>query len=677
MSAVTHENPFDKLYLSEAISDPRVYSRWFSPTIITGETRTLFHEGNTVLRGSNGIGKTMLLRLFSPEVRAAYLENPSNVQLPVELGNSLGINVNLLHAGFGTLGTRRLEEDEERNRQKWGLVFGDFLNYYVIAELLTTLNYLRTKGMAVASELGVRVEAERLDRFASALGGDACWFGGLRRPHTFETVHRRLRRRVATYRSFVNWNMDVLPTSVSQTKTVIGTPLLVAREALRTTGIIGDATAIVVMLDQYESLYHVDYGDDDGSNAGMGWTLCRAVNSLLAQRRSGVFFKIGVRHYAWGKEARSLNTEQRLELGRDYQLVDLDKVLRREENPKSWIFPEFAKDVAARRIAENRTGNARDYQSWLRDRLESLTPDEEINKYCQRDPAALRPDAAQDWPEWVAGFLRDLFDESKYEAKLAEAWFRQDKRQKRQLADWTPWTNSPRPWKRRWWAKERREALLAQMASACRQRKLYAGWDTLVTLSGGNILIFINLCREIWDHWSRAQRDSARAEGSIAVDIQSQAVRIVANDWLEKQKETPRGATRKAFVVRLGIGMRAALLEDRSLSYPGHTGFSLSEGELEDEPQVSRFLETAAEYGALVGLPHTTKKQKREPRRKWYLSPILCPNFEIPAIRTKEPYYAGVHEVAEWIGTREGNVAFRNRGQRRKRETRAPSLFQS
>jgi len=665
MSPVQEHNPFNELYLSEAIDDPGMYSRWFSPTILTGETTTLFRRGNTVLRGSNGVGKTMLLRLFSAEVRSSYLKDPADRILPVELARTLGINVNFLHAGFGSLGMRVLHENEDKNRTQWGLAFGDLLNCYMVARLMATLEYLASVGRGVGDEIGARLQEGQLDHFARRLSRDECWFGALDGVSEARDLTGALHERVQCYRSFINWNRGDLPESVTSTRTVIGTPLVAARKALLDTEVIDPVVALVITLDQYESLYHVDYGGATAGGSTMGGGLCRVVNSLLALRTPGIFFKVGVRHYAWRRETRVFNTDQQLELGRDYQLIDLDQVLRRPENPRTWIFPRFATDVAARRIEASAPGKDAGAGGRFRKSLKGLTPQEEVERYCRGDPRKLRATQDADWPEEWAGFVERLFERDKYYGKLAEVWVRQKMRGKRTALDQEVPSDDTVPWKTTWWAKERREALLSQIASDCQQRRLYAGWDTLLVLSGGNILVFINLCREIWDHWQRAISFEEEPADKIPADIQSQAVRIVASDWLEKQEEFPRGSTRRRFVVRLGIAIRARLLSDRTLSYPGNTGFSLVEEEWKADDVVREFLNEAVEYGSLVALPHTTKKEDRRRRTKWYLAPILCPNFEIPATRTKEPYYASVGEVRGWITSPEMKLAFRGAAQKR------------
>ena len=97
----THRtNPFQEVYLTEALEDPELYWSWFSPEILSGEVANLYRRGNIVLKGSNGAGKTMLLRLFSPEVQAAYLNHGQPVPSH-DGGRYISTGINFIHAGFG------------------------------------------------------------------------------------------------------------------------------------------------------------------------------------------------------------------------------------------------------------------------------------------------------------------------------------------------------------------------------------------------------------------------------------------------------------------------------------------------------------------------------------------------------------------------------------------------
>ena len=203
-------------------------------------------------------------------------------------------------------------------------------------------------------------------------------------------------------------------------------------------------------------------------------------------------------------------------------------------------------------------------------------------------------------------------------------------------------------------------------------------------LSGYNITIFLSLCREIWDTNERAiLKGTATTAAAISVDIQTDAIRKVAEGWYNKLTEFPEGGRRQDFIGRLGLGIRKALLADKGLVYPGHNGFSLlvEEYEKPEAAAVKAFLENARDFGALVSSKHTTKEHDGRPRRKWYIFPLLCVNFEIPAKRAKEPYYAELAEVAAWLSDKRPQIILRGpgaprRGKRASRDgERQASLF--
>jgi hypothetical protein len=303
----------------------------------------------------------------------------------------------------------------------------------------------------------------------------------------------------------------------------------------------------------------------------------------------------------------------------------------------------------------------------LADLLDQLPPDRELENYCSREPERLLP-RHDDWPPAWNKLLKKIYKRNKFESKMAEVWINQKLGRTTEFPDRLTPAARERDWSRPWWQKERREALLTQIASDCRQRRLYGGWDILMTLSGSNILVFVNLCREIWDIWERAQLKAGHPLKSITSEIQSQAIRVVADFWLQAQEQYPGGAERRDFITRLGIGIRKALLADRGLVYPGHTGFSLLNDEYDSKraEKARHFLEEATDFGTLIALPHTTKEKDRRPRTKWYLFPALCPHFDIPAIRTKEPYYATLEELQHWLSPDRPAIEFRRPGERRR-----------
>jgi len=667
-------NPFQTLYVTETLTDPDAYWNLFSPKIISGETGRLFLAGNVVLIGSNGTGKTMLLRLFSCEVQEAFLRHHKQLPLPGEKA-VFGVGVNLIHSGFGSLGRRSLVGGKIEDEMRWPILVADLLNHHLCFELMRVLEFLGN-GSLLATALGAHVTEAALDEFAQWLGRQDCWFGRMRSADSFTGLREQIKSRILLYREFFNWNRATLPTEVLESCTEIGVPLAVCREGLGRHGIVGAEQSLMVTIDQYETLLHTDYEQRKSDPNALGRAFCRVVNSLLARRDSSVSFKVGVRPYAWGRELRALGTDARVECGRDYQVVNLDEILRRKENSKSWVFPAFVEDVARRRI-ERFTPRLSVEDLNMKSMLRELTPEVAIERYCGEKPDRLMP-AHEDWPRaWQVG-LRSLYKKDKLSAKFAELWAMQTLLRGEDLPKSFPKRNAP--WSGEWWKKERQDALLMRIASECRQRRLYGGWDDIVTLSAYNVLVFLSLCREIWDIHDRA--GGTLKWRSIEPEVQSQGIRIVSESWYAKQSEFPGGSRRQDFVRRLGIGIRRALLEDRGLSYPGHNGFSVAMDEYENSSaEIRDFLEDAADFGALMALPHTTKERDGRPRRKFYLFPVLCPTLEIPAVRTKEPYYATIEEVASWTSETRPTISFRRkalvrRAGKRGRETQMP-LFPS
>jgi hypothetical protein len=658
-------NPFHELYLSEMLRDqPWLYIDLFSSEILTGETQSLFRPGNVVLLGSNGAGKTMLLGLLSPEVRAAFLKQDRPYPVSEDESRSLGVGINFVHAGFNHLAQRRVHEEEEQNLVLWSLMMGDLLNYSLVWELFKTLQYLGSdSGAQLRDFLGAKIDEARLDEFALEVAKSECWHGYLERFGRFEDLLAGVRERVFVYKAFANWNQEKLPDEILATKTEMGSPLARCRSLLEKLKILGATVHLTVTFDQYETLIHLDYATVTDPERSIGRRFCRVVNSFLAARSPKVSYKLGVRPYSWGKERRVLGSDAHVEAGRDFQVVNLDEILRRRENTGAWIFPRFARDVAKRRMEAAGVG-VRDMSRLLA----PLTPERELEYYCGRNEERLIPNRPK-WPEAWRALLRKLYRESKFESRLAEIWIIQRMGREGDLPEHTTVGARKRDWRRPWWQKERREALLMQAASDCRQRRLYGGWEVVMTLSASNILIFLSLCREIWDIWERAQAKSGGTLRTIGPEIQSQAIRVVADSWLRGQESYPGGPERSEFITRLGIGIRRALLADKGLVYPGHTGFSLLKDDYESTraKRIREFLDGATDFGALICLPHTTKERDRRQRLKWYLCPTVCPHFDIPAIRTKEPYYATLDEVATWLSSSRPQIEFRLPGQRRPR----------
>ena len=122
--------------------------------------------------------------------------------------------------------------------------------------------------------------------------------------------------------------------------------------------------------------------------------------------------------------------------------------------------------------------------------------------------------------------------------------------------------------------------------------------------------------------------------------IQAIGVFKASDYWLKKiAAETGHSGDRFRLVRQMGIALARDLYSDRRLNYPGHNGFSLADEELERYPHVKSILNEMSDYGTIAARSHTTKEKDRRSRTKFYLNPILCPQFKMHHKITKEPVY--------------------------------------
>lgn len=647
-------NPFHNLYLSEAIGPDR-FVHLFSPLFVDHAT-ALFQPGHVVLQGLQGSGKTMLLNLLKPDTRIAYHRTGQAFPVKGKLGKFIGTGINLRKAGLIEFGQLVLPESTSRDLTALALQYGDFLNYWVIADLLGSIEKLAAEDVSLRHQIGLKVSPEMLDDLARQLSRESCFFGSLNGCDNSAALSARVRERILTYRKYINMNLkDGLPDSILTTVSVIGEPISRLSGLLKEIGILDKDTEVYVRVDQYEQLATLNNGE---SNFG---DFCSEVtHKLLASRDTRVSYRFGTRQYAWPETPKIFGTRDVLEHKRDYSIVDIDDKLRRKEDERTWIFPEFAKDIFKRRLGQTQyAASVNDKEPLEQVFGRSLSPKNRAEHYVQGADARkrilrLEPDTP---PAWAA-FIDALAETDPLEAKFAEAWVRQRGPGKRALRQNPPALESKYPWRKPYWIKERNEQACLQLASLNRQQLIWSGEDDLLHLAGGNILVFLFLCQHIWDAWLRDTRTEAVVSDVIlpCIDfpVQSQGIREASEEWARKVKEGVSAKKRGQFLQTLGQLFYRTLTDDLAMSNPGSNGFSLSLEELDSTPEVRTFLQLCAEYGDLYDAPHTSKS-KGEMRRKFYLAPIFSPRFKIPYQRNKEPIYMSAYQIAAWISGKSGS----------------------
>jgi hypothetical protein len=633
-------NPFHELYVGESVG-PDKFVSLFSDVIVK-HALSLFQPGHVILKGLPGSGKSMLLNLLKPSIRLAYERAGQKFPVPDELMKFIGAGINLKRSGISDFGQRAISG--KQNKLVSPIYFGDFLNYWVVADIFKSIKDLSSED-DLAKKIGINNNKEKCDQFAKQLAKLDCWLGYMDDVEDYKSLEQKINTRITNYRAFLNYNVNDLPEEIHNSKSLIGVPISKTVQLLKECKIIEDNTEIYIRIDQYEELAWLDE-----TSKGLGTSYREIIHKLLGMRDTNVSYRIGTRYFAWTGDEKMHGSAARLERKRNYSVFAIDSVFRRLENPRTWAFPEFAEDIFRRRMLLSPYKFEPSKDSLIARVFGiRLSPSQTAKLYVPNTPKkAIVLESG--WPEKWKKFLIHLATEDPLSARLGEAWARQ--KGKENIVDMEELTR-PYPWESKvWWKKERTEQALMQIASRNRQQLIWYGKDDLLGLSGGHILIFLSLCQHIWDVWIRDQRNKT-VESDMSLPqldevIQSAGIRETSSDWFEDISNVQGGKERKAFVSYLGKLFFTALSEDAAMSYPGRNGFSLTIEDFHKNQSIHTFLMDACNYGDLYDTSHTSKS-KGEKRWKFYLNPILSPYFKIPYAHTKEPMYVNLQTVSNWL----------------------------
>lgn len=633
------KNPFHEIYVTESIGSER-FVKLFSPFLVD-QALALFEPGHVVLKGLPGSGKSMLLSLLKPSIRIAYHENNVDFPVPKHLCKFIGAGINLIRSSVSDFGQRPV--NDKGGFEESPFYFADYLNYWIVLDILDSMKELGEKE-GLCDEIGIDLSVSRLDSFAKDLTNDACWNGYLSGVKNYFELVSLLDKRIRIYRDFLNYNLEKLPADVKSTKTVVGFPITVVANLLRRHGIISKETEIFIRIDQYEELAWLEDMPDHPEKAYQ-----QMIHKLLAMRDTSVSYRLGTRHFAWDETLSIFGTSARLEKGRNYIDISIDAILKRKENQKTWIFPEFAEDILLRRI-ELSGLNFKEGDSVLTQVFGRSEFPKEMAKRYVKSNLTKAVKLEESWPEEWKLFLLELAKKDPFSARLGEAWVRQKRKYKKEVMYSIP-ENDVYPWDKQWWKKERVGQALLQIASRNNQQLIWFGKDNIISLCGSNILAFLKICRSIWDVWIRDTQSNEEPNRLVTFDPETQSIGVIeaSNSWYNDMAKEKGGKYRQAFVRYLGTYLFKTLVEDISMSNPGHNGFSLDVEELEKAVRLKKFLNEATDYGDLYDAPHTSKLKDKRERKKYYLNPILSPRFKVPSSHTKEPIYTNTKEVLGWV----------------------------
>ncbi|NBB80969.1 MAG: hypothetical protein GVY36_16240 [Verrucomicrobia bacterium] len=648
-------NPFFELYVGERISSDE-FVTIFSPMLVE-HTEALFRPGNIVVKGIQGCGKSMLLSLLKPRVRIEYENANEPFPVPEGLRKFICGSVNLAHSNVIDFGYRSSFDEGVLQTE---LLFADFLNYLICDSILDSIEVYLSSSKAIQDEIGLKFGPKDFDELATKICEMPVWEGWIGECDSLSKLRGRLKARIVAYRRYLHLKDRDLAEEIRDTATPIGAAPADLARLLHEAGAVDKATNIFVDIDQYEDLGIISSRKTDGARVDY-----RAViNKALSSRDPAISYRIGTRGYSWNGHAKIHGTDGILEPDRHFKFVDLDIILRKGELDSSRtanVFNKFALDVFDRRLrfaefsfpAGDVTSSRLDSSTLARVYGTRLHARVKVNKVMGLREAEKYIDCEEHWSDSTKQRLTELARKGQlYEAKLGEYWIRQ----KGDPNDLETKDDEQLPWltpNAQWWRKERSQIIAVKLASDSRQQAIWGGAEEILELSGGSILAFLGLNQYIWSTWLQGgpQAEVTRARlPEISYSLQSTAILRASSDWIKMiRSQSGRSAERSRFVETVGAILRKKLLADDKLTYPGRNGFSLLDSALDNYPDIRMFLEQMADYGNILMLPHTSKNRRDGPRTKFYFHPIFCPSLNIPYIRTKEPYYADIKEVAEWI----------------------------
>ncbi|WP_157806806.1 MULTISPECIES: hypothetical protein [unclassified Pseudomonas] len=637
------DNPFHDLWVTEILA-PDEFVKMFSP-VVASHSEELFGTGNVVIKGRQGSGKSMLLSLLNTRTRVAYARSGAKYPAPNSYKSFIAAGIHLIRDNARIVASRLSELPSEKRRDWAATTFADYVNYILIQDLIANVKYLaneQSKDDVLKSELPIKWTHHTQDKLTKCLKDSAAWYGYLDDCGDFEAIEKKINNRITEYRKYFNFNTDKLAAEVESTKTDIGEPTAVLADALRQAGVISQQTLVYLRIDQHEELYELE------KSSGNARVFRQVINRALAMRDGRVAYRVGTRHYAWGSDVTIWGSGAHLENMRDYSIIDIDEILKRHEKSSLGIsFNDFAEDVFKRRLTAYGFDLAPNNSNLLRTVFgKTLTPAQRARIYVKEKPFSLN--IPSDWSaEWKETLAR-LWETDPLAAKLSEVWLRQKKQQKEKVY-LSAKVDADLVWKeRRYWIKERNEAALIQLAGDAKEMLIWSGDRHILDLSGWNILAFMTICRAIWAAWLRSTPDEELQKTNlpeISMDKQVIGIYEASRIWADKLREGADGDKRLSFINSLGAWLSTSIRSDRSLSYPGHTGFSIFKRDFEESLPVTDLLKSCRDQGDLIESEHTTKSPDGIPRIKWYLNPLLCPYFRIPHIRTKEPIYTTLDEL--------------------------------
>lgn len=670
---MTTANPFSVSYLTEsALTPDDLLARYsFLPFRHIGDQ--VARPTNVFLIGRKGVGKTMLLKMFDPDVMVRLFSHPPKERDVLDLIPSAAVGV---YFNLGAAAARvNVFQGADRSDEWWQRAYADYLNTVLLHQVLHALAALTGNARwCSASELkgdgGSRLSSLS-ERLLNLLRDESSQFEGV---NSLEELRRHLQLRAQAWARFVN--RDRQTPKPPDSFVPFGVPLFALVRAIRESEMFGRPFRLWLLIDQYEYLYQhrrkIDFRP-----------VFNGAIYHASRGGTGVEFKIGTRQYAY-REFRIAHSDVQIEVNREIVEVDVDRL-------SEDFYPQFASDLLRKRLAAAARRTVSEKAIHPNVLLPAFKPQEEALRYVSNDSL----DRTKHLRPFLRRWQRLGCSEAEAEAALQQGavrlanplvstlacialtrWVRDGgKGVPLKCGDPLPPSDAvlglaeylsrlvaaitqryelrgPAARKTRQlravddFIHDAEEAALFQIASAYKnQRKYYTGLRTIVKLSSNVALVFIEMLREAYEYIVLEGADPLAEP--IPPELQSAAVYHVSEALFGQiPHECDFGETYHAFLSQLGGALRELQLE-LTVPQPSPNGFSLASaafstavaGGSTNRSDPVNLINEAVSWGLLEEREHQSKDHGAPKRHKYYLNRAFCPYFGLSEIRKKDPVY--------------------------------------
>ena len=470
---------------------------------------------------------------------------------------------------------------------QWIQYFGHYINLLMCVQVLRFLSWFQE-----TTEISTNLDEDELEMVAASFG--------LPKPENNAHFLRLLQRSLIEFEAHINNVAD----NASPPLSMQGAPTDLLIEFVKRQEVFSDKL-FFFLIDEYENFE--DYQQ-------------QLMNTLIKHSGELYSFKVCVRELGW-RIRNTLAENEYLISPADYSRIDINDVL---QGPP---FEEFSHKICQDRLTALSRGD-HPVMAEIRDLLPSITEDEEA-RLLGIDTHNL--DILQELRE--IGPKNIVENLSPMEVYLLGFWGRSHNQPLSEVFE--DYKGNPRIWRGR--LNNYSHALLFTLRRGRPGiRKYYAGWDTFIQLSGGNIRFLLQLVEA---SFTRHLREGHSLNKPLAPTTQTNAAQAIGRANLtELEGMSVRGAQLTKLLLGLGriFGIMAASLEGHA---PEVNQFELTEtpGQATRRDESSQLLDAAVMHLALER--HSGSKLTSESdTRDWdyMIYPIFAPFFNFSYRRKRK-----------------------------------------